>query len=161
MMRIGHGYDVHAYGEGDHITLGGVKIPYQKGIIAHSDGDVVYHAAMDALLGAAGLGDIGHHFPDTDPAFKNADSRVLMHAVISKLQGLGYGVGNIDVTIVAQSPKCAPHLESMKNNLALDLQIPEQRINLKATTTEKLGYIGQEKGVAVHTVVLIIQEGNL
>lgn len=159
-LRIGHGYDVHAFGEGDHIVLGGVSIPHAQGIIAHSDGDVVYHAAMDALLGAAGLGDIGHFFPDTDLQYQGICSRQLMRDVVSRLKMLQMHPVNVDITIIAQRPKMAPYLSAMKQNLASDLQIQDSRINLKATTTEKLGYIGQEQGMAVHAVTLIQENQN-
>tara|TARA_Y100000768_G_C23956641_1_gene673154 strand:- start:360 stop:872 length:513 start_codon:yes stop_codon:yes gene_type:complete len=158
--RIGHGYDVHAFIPGDFITLGGVKIPHTKAIKAHSDGDVVYHAAMDALLGAAALGDIGHHFPDTNVNFKGASSRDLMLHVYELLKSKKMVPINIDITIIAQRPKMAPHLEQMKKNLSSDLQIPVSHINLKATTTEKLGYIGREEGIAVHAVTLVQENVN-
>ena len=154
-MRIGHGYDVHAFTKGDHLILGGVRIPHHQGIRAHSDGDLVLHAVMDALLGAAALGDIGHHFPDHDPAFENANSRTLLQQVVAELDQRDYQVGNLDVTIIAQSPKLAPHLAAMKAHLSEDLHTPLSQINLKATTTEHLGYIGREEGLAAHAVVLL------
>ncbi len=155
-MRIGHGFDVHKFGPGDHIVIGGVTIPYEQGLVAHSDGDVLIHALCDALLGAAGLGDIGKHFPDTDPAYKGADSRQLLRHVVQLLQTKGWQVGNIDSTIVAQAPKMAPHIEQMCVNLAQDLQVDISAVNVKATTTEKLGYTGRKEGIAAHGVVLLV-----
>jgi 2-C-methyl-D-erythritol 2,4-cyclodiphosphate synthase len=156
-MRIGHGYDVHRFGEGDFITLGGVRIPHRFGLIAHSDGDVLLHALSDALLGAAALGDIGKHFPDTDPTFKGADSRALLRHVVDLIQAKGYVVGNVDATIVAQAPKMAPHIETMRARIAEDLQVELDAVNVKATTTEKLGFTGREEGIAVHTVALLLK----
>ncbi|MDX1367307.1 2-C-methyl-D-erythritol 2,4-cyclodiphosphate synthase [Pseudomonas sp.] len=155
-MRIGHGYDVHRFGEGEFITLGGVRIPHSCGLIAHSDGDVLLHALADALLGAAALGDIGKHFPDTDPTFKNADSRVLLRHVLGLLQAKGWQVANVDATIVAQAPKMAPHIEAMRALIAEDLQVALDAVNVKATTTEKLGFTGREEGLAVHAVALLV-----
>jgi 2-C-methyl-D-erythritol 2,4-cyclodiphosphate synthase len=155
MIRIGQGYDVHRFNDGDHVILGGVKIPYEQGLEAHSDGDVVLHALCDALLGAAALGDIGKHFPDTDPEFKGADSRVLLRHVYSIIQEQGYSLGNADITIVAQAPKMAPYMTAMCENIATDLQVEINQINVKATTTEKLGFEGRKEGIAVHAVVLI------
>lgn len=155
-MRIGHGYDVHRFGEGDFITLGGVRIPHRFGLLAHSDGDVLLHALCDALLGAAALGDIGRHFPDTDPQFKGVDSRVLLRHVVALVRGKGWQVGNVDATIVAQAPKMAPHIERMCALIAEDLQIVADRVNVKATTTEKLGFTGREEGIAVHAVALLL-----
>jgi len=155
-MRIGHGFDVHKFGPGDHIVIGGVTIPYEQGLVAHSDGDVLIHALCDALLGAAGLGDIGKHFPDTDPAYEGADSRQLLRHVVQLLQTKGWQVGNIDSTIVAQAPKMAPHIEQMCVNLAQDLQVDISAVNVKATTTEKLGYTGRKEGIAAHGVVLLV-----
>ncbi|WP_236213957.1 2-C-methyl-D-erythritol 2,4-cyclodiphosphate synthase [Metapseudomonas otitidis] len=155
-MRIGHGYDVHRFGDGDHITLGGVRIPYRFGLVAHSDGDVVLHALSDALLGAAALGDIGKHFPDTDPQFKGADSRVLLRHVLAQVKGKGWKVGNVDATIVAQAPKMAPHIEAMRAAIAADLEVGIDQVNVKATTTEKLGFTGREEGIAVHAVALLL-----
>lgn len=134
-MRIGHGYDVHRFGEGDHITLCGVRIPHSFGLLAHSDGDVLLHALSDALLGAAALGDIGKHFPDTDPQFKGADSRALLRHVLAQVQAKGYVVGNVDATIVAQAPKMAPHIERMRALIAAYLQVELDQVNVKATTT--------------------------
>ncbi|MCG8670396.1 MAG: 2-C-methyl-D-erythritol 2,4-cyclodiphosphate synthase [Pseudomonadales bacterium] len=153
-MRIGHGYDVHRFGDGDHVVLGGVQIDYEMGLIAHSDGDVVLHALADALLGAAALGDIGQHFPDTDPKFSGADSRELLRHVVSLVSD-DYAISNADITIIAQAPKMAPHIADMRKNIASDLCIDISQVNVKATTTEKLGYIGRKEGIAVHTVTLI------
>jgi 2-C-methyl-D-erythritol 2,4-cyclodiphosphate synthase len=155
MIRVGQGYDVHRFNDGDHIILGGVKIPYEQGLEAHSDGDVVLHALCDALLGAAALGDIGKHFPDTDPEFKGADSRELLRHVYKIVQEQGYKLGNADITIVAQAPKMAPHIPAMCDNIAADLQVDLNQINIKATTTEKLGFEGRKEGIAVHAAVLI------
>ncbi|WP_120995608.1 2-C-methyl-D-erythritol 2,4-cyclodiphosphate synthase [Stutzerimonas urumqiensis] len=155
-MRIGHGYDVHRFGEGDFITLGGIHIAHSRGLVAHSDGDVLLHALSDALLGAAALGDIGKHFPDTDPRFKGADSRALLRHVVELVQAEGWCVGNVDATIVAQAPKMAPHIEAMRGCIAADLQVELSQVNVKATTTEKLGFVGREEGIAVHAVALLI-----
>ncbi|MCY1290292.1 2-C-methyl-D-erythritol 2,4-cyclodiphosphate synthase [compost metagenome] len=155
-MRIGHGYDVHRFGEGDFITLGGVRIPHKFGLVAHSDGDVLLHALADALLGAAALGDIGKHFPDTDPQFKGADSRVLLRHVLAQVKAKGWKVGNVDGTIVAQAPKMAPHIEAMRAQIAADLEVELDQVNVKATTTEKLGFTGREEGIAVHAVALLL-----
>ncbi|MEQ1622574.1 MAG: 2-C-methyl-D-erythritol 2,4-cyclodiphosphate synthase [Methylococcales bacterium] len=155
MIRVGQGYDVHRFGEGNAIILGGVTIPYEQGLEAHSDGDVVLHALSDALLGAAALGDIGKHFPDTDPEFKGADSRVLLRHVYSVVQAKGYRLINADITIIAQAPKMSPHTAAMCANIAADLQVDIDFINVKATTTEKLGFEGRKEGIAVQAVVLI------
>ena len=155
-MRIGHGYDVHRFCDGDFITLGGVRIPHKYGLLAHSDGDVLLHALSDALLGAAALGDIGKHFPDTDPQFKGADSRVLLRHVLGIVQAKGWKVDNVDATIVAQAPKMAPHIETMRQLIAEDLQVALDQVNVKATTTEKLGFTGREEGIAVHSVALLL-----
>lgn len=155
MIRVGMGYDVHRFNEGDHIILGGVKIPYEKGLEAHSDGDVVLHALADAILGAAALGDIGKHFPDTDPNFKGADSRVLLRHVYGIVKEKGYKLINADVTIIAQAPKMLPHVPGMRANIAADLETDVDFINVKATTTEKLGFEGRKEGIAVQAVVLI------
>ena len=154
-IRIGHGYDVHAFGDGDGIVLGGVQIPHSKALLAHSDGDVALHALSDAILGALGLGDIGHHFPDDDPALKGVDSRVLLRKVVAHMHAKGYEVGNVDVTIIAQRPKLAPHIEAMRTNIASDLATDASNCNVKATTTEKLGFAGREEGIAVHAVALL------
>ncbi|WP_437884178.1 2-C-methyl-D-erythritol 2,4-cyclodiphosphate synthase [Pseudomonas sp. LRF_L74] len=156
-MRIGHGYDVHRFGEGDFITLGGVRIAHRFGLVAHSDGDVVLHALSDALLGAVALGDIGKHFPDTDPTFKGADSRVLLRHVVGLIQGKGWQVGNVDATIIAQAPKMAPYIQAMRELIAADLQVELDQVNVKATTTEKLGFTGREEGIAVHAVALLLK----
>jgi 2-C-methyl-D-erythritol 2,4-cyclodiphosphate synthase len=155
MLRIGQGYDVHRFKDGDHLILGGVKIPYEKAFEAHSDGDVVLHALCDALLGAAALGDIGKHFPDTDPQFKGADSRVLLRHVYGIVQEKGYKLVNADVTIIAQAPKMAPHITAMCGNIAEDLNIAIDQINVKATTTEKLGFEGRKEGIAVQAIALL------
>jgi 2-C-methyl-D-erythritol 2,4-cyclodiphosphate synthase len=155
-MRIGHGYDVHKFTSGDHIVIGGVQIEHEQGLEAHSDGDVLIHALCDALLGAAGLWDIGHHFPDTDDAFKNIDSRVLLRRVISDLAERGWVVGNIDVTIVAQAPKMAPHIPTMCQHIANDMNVDVSAVNVKATTTEKLGFAGRKEGIAAHAVALLV-----
>ena len=154
-MRIGHGYDVHAFGPGDHLMLGGVAIPCQQGFVAHSDGDVLIHALCDALLGAAGLGDIGRHFPDTDPRYRGIDSRQLLRHVVALLAERGWRPGNADISIVAQAPKMAPHIAAMEGHLAQDLGVATDCINVKATTTEKLGFEGRREGIACHAVVLI------
>lgn len=155
-MRIGHGYDVHRFGEGNFITLGGVQIPHTSGLVAHSDGDVVLHALADALLGAVALGDIGKHFPDTDPQFKGADSRALLRHVLGLVQQKGFKVGNVDATIIAQAPKMAPHIDAMRRVIAEDLQVELNQVNVKATTTERLGFVGREEGIAVHAVALLL-----
>jgi 2-C-methyl-D-erythritol 2,4-cyclodiphosphate synthase len=154
-MRIGHGYDVHAFGNGDHIMLCGVRIAHQNGLMAHSDGDVALHALADALLGALALGDIGHHFPDDDPAFEGADSRQLLRQVMLLVKARGFVLGNADLTIIAQAPKLASHIAAMRQNLSEDLGGDMDLINVKATTTEKLGFVGREEGIAVHAVVLL------
>lgn len=154
-MRIGHGYDVHRFGEGDFITLGGVQIPYHRGLVAHSDGDVLIHALCDGLLGACGLGDIGRHFPDTDPKYKGIDSRQLLRHVMLLVKQQGWQLANMDATIIAQAPKMAPHIVTMQQLLAEDMQVALGQLNIKATTTEKLGFTGREEGIAVHTVVLL------
>ena len=154
-MRIGHGYDVHAFGDGDHIMLCGVRIAHQNGLTAHSDGDVALHALTDALLGALALGDIGHHFPDDDPAFEGADSRQLLRQVIALVKARGFVLGNADLTIIAQAPKLASHIAAMRQNLSQDVGGDIDLINVKATTTEKLGFVGREEGIAVHAVVLL------
>ncbi len=154
-MLIGHGFDVHAFGPGEFITLGGVRIAHSHGLIAHSDGDVLLHALCDALLGAAGLGDIGRHFPDDAAEFKNIDSRILLRRVAALVREQGLAVGNTDATIIAQAPKMAPHIPTMRNHIAADLGIAPHRANVKATTTERLGYIGRSEGIAVHAVTLL------
>ncbi|MFV8817674.1 2-C-methyl-D-erythritol 2,4-cyclodiphosphate synthase [Haliea sp. E17] len=154
-MRIGHGYDVHRFGEGDGIVIGGVRIPHRRGLLAHSDGDVLVHALCDALLGAIGAGDIGRHFPDSDAAYAGADSRALLRQVIQLVGAAGFAVVNADMTLVAQAPKMAPHIAAMCANLAADMQVPADRVNVKATTTEGLGFAGREEGIAAHAVVLL------
>lgn len=157
--RIGHGFDVHAFGPGDHVMLGGVRLPYSRGLVAHSDGDVLLHAVCDALLGAAALGDIGRHFPDSDPRFKGIDSRELLRRVADLLDGRGFRCVNLDATIVAQVPRLAPHIPAMCANLCTDLGLDPDRVNVKATTTERLGAIGRGEGIAVHAVVLVDSRG--
>ena len=156
-LRIGNGYDVHAFQDGDHIILGGVKIPHNQSFIAHSDGDVLIHALCDALLGALALGDIGKHFPDTDIEFKNIDSRKLLTHVITLIQSKGYQLLNCDCTIVAQSPKLAPHIIDMRKNLSQDLHVENDAVSIKATTTELLGFTGRSEGIAAYAVVLLQQ----
>ncbi|UTW00609.1 2-C-methyl-D-erythritol 2,4-cyclodiphosphate synthase [Marinomonas rhizomae] len=160
-FRIGHGFDVHKFGEGDHLVIGGVSIPYSKGLIAHSDGDVALHALTDALLGAAALGDIGKHFPDTDAAFSGADSRILLKRAYQEIQALGFYVGNVDVTIIAEAPKMRPHIDAMRANIAEDLTVDISVVNVKATTTEKLGFTGRKEGIAVEAVALIFNKALL
>lgn len=154
-MRIGHGYDVHRLVEGRRLILGGVEIPHTLGLLGHSDADVLTHAVMDALLGAAALGDIGRHFPDTDPAYKGADSLVLLDHVMALLDQAGWQVGNVDATILAQKPKLAPHILQMRDNLALHMGVSPEQVNVKATTEEKLGFTGAEQGIAAHAVCLL------
>ena len=154
-MRIGHGYDVHAFGDGDKIVIGGAVIPHSRGLIAHSDGDVLLHALCDALLGAAALGDIGKHFPDTDVQYRNADSRSLLRMVYSKVKNKGWKLTNADMTIVAQRPRMANYIPHMIENISADLQSDLDQINVKATTTEKLGFTGREEGIAAYAVVLL------
>lgn len=155
-MRIGNGFDVHAFCEGDFITLGGVRIPYHRGLRAHSDGDVVLHALCDALLGAIGEGDIGVHFPDSDPRWLGADSRMFLRHVAGMVHDRGFGVANADLTVVAQSPRLRPFMDDMRTNVAADLQADRSQINLKATTTEGLGFAGRSEGVAAFAVVLLL-----
>ena len=154
-MRIGHGYDVHRLVEGRDLILGGVKIPHSLGLLGHSDADVLLHAVSDALLGAAGLGDIGKHFPDTDPAYKGADSLKLLQIVGEKVAEKGYRVSNVDVTMIAQAPKLRPHIEAMERNIAGALNINAGRVNVKATTEERLGFTGEGLGMACHAVCLL------
>ena len=156
MIRIGHGFDVHRFGGEGPCTLGGVKVPYEQGLIAHSDGDVVLHAVADALLGAIAAGDIGRHFPDTDPQFKGVDSRILLRDVFARVKQQGFKLGNLDVTILAQAPKMAPHIPAMCINLADDLEGQLSQVNVKATTTEKLGFTGRKEGIAVEAVLLLV-----
>ena len=154
-MRIGHGYDVHRLVEGRALIIGGVKIDYELGLLGHSDADVLLHAVSDALLGAAGLRDIGYHFPDTDPKYKGADSRMLLREVRQKVADAGYRISNVDVTMIAQKPKLKPYIEQMMANIASDLQIDGNRVNVKATTEEKLGFTGSGEGMSCHAVCLL------
>ncbi|MFK7855993.1 MAG: 2-C-methyl-D-erythritol 2,4-cyclodiphosphate synthase [Granulosicoccus sp.] len=154
-MRIGNGFDVHAFTEGDHLMIGGVRIPFHKAFLAHSDGDVLLHAISDALLGAAGLGDIGRHFPDTDDAYKDADSRDLLRQVVDQLRVRGMKCTSLDATIIAQAPKMSGFINAMVESLAMDLQMDVNRINVKATTTERLGFCGREEGIAAMASVLV------
>lgn len=158
-MRIGQGFDVHAFTEGDHLTLAGVKIPYQQGFKAHSDGDVALHALCDALLGAAGLGDIGRHFPDTDPQYAGIDSRILLRQVYAHLLTCHWQIANVDLTIVAQAPKLAPYIPAMCACIAEDLHLATNAVNVKATTTEKLGFTGRGEGIAAYAVALLLPAG--
>jgi len=159
-MRVGHGYDAHRYVDDRPLILGGVEIPYEKGLQAHSDGDAVIHAICDALLGAAGLGDMGTYFPDTDKQFENIDSRILLRDVVEQLREKSYAIENVDVTILAQAPKMLAHVPKMKANLAKDLHIDTSAINIKATTTEKMGFIGRLEGIAVYAVCLITENNS-
>ena len=154
-MRVGYGYDVHRFGPGSELVLGGVHIPHSRGLVAHSDGDVLVHAICDALLGAIGAGDIGRHFPDTDPANAGIDSRLLLRDVAARVRRAGWQLANLDATLVAQAPKMAPHIPAMRDNLAADLDSALSQVNVKATTTEKLGFAGREEGIAAHAVVLL------
>lgn len=154
-FRIGQGIDVHAFGSGDHVTLGGVRISHVRGLVAHSDGDVILHALCDALLGAIAQGDIGHHFPDSDPRWKGADSRTLLKECALKVTGLGWRVGNVDVTVVAQTPKLAPHIDAMRAHLSTDLGLPLDAVSVKATTSEGLGFTGRGEGIAAFAVVIL------
>lgn len=155
MFRIGQGYDVHQLVEGRPLIIGGINIPYEKGLLGHSDADVLLHAITDAILGAVGLGDIGTHFPDTDAAYKNADSAYLLTDIWNKVKGMGYKLGNVDCTIIAQKPKMAPYIIKMKENIAKLLDAEKDQVNVKATTNEKLGSIGREEGIAALSVVLL------
>jgi len=157
-FRVGYGYDVHAFEIGDHIILGGVKIPYRMSLKAHSDGDVVIHALVDALLGACALGDIGLHFPDTDERWKNKDSRHFLQATVQMLDEKNYSINNADITVIAEAPKLKDYFAAMRFNLAQDMKIDLDQINLKATTTEKLGFIGRQEGVAATAVILLQTE---
>lgn len=157
-MRVGMGYDVHKLTEGRKLILGGVDIPWEKGLLGHSDADVLIHAVMDALLGAAALGDIGKHFPDTDPAYKGISSIKLLAHVAELLRKQGYAVGNIDATVIAQKPKMAPHIPQMRKNMADALGIPESKINIKATTEEGLGFTGRGEGIASQAICLLIEK---
>jgi 2-C-methyl-D-erythritol 2,4-cyclodiphosphate synthase len=154
-MRIGHGYDVHRFGPGDSVRLGGVTIPHGQGVVAHSDGDVLLHALMDALLGAAALGDIGQHFPPGDARYARADSRALLREVARLVAGAGWAVVNCDLTLLAEAPRIGPHRDAMCLNIAADLAIPRERVNVKATTPERLGALGRGEGLAAHAAVLL------
>lgn len=154
-MRIGHGYDVHRFCENRDLILGGVKIPYEMGLLGHSDADVLLHAVSDALLGAAALGDIGKHFPDTDPKFKGVDSRVLLRECISLVKQKGFKVSNIDATVIAQKPKLAPFIEQMVKNIASDCELEIDSVNVKATTEEGLGFTGNLEGISAHAVCIL------
>jgi len=154
-MRIGHGFDAHRFGEGDTVTIGGISIPHSQGLIAHSDGDVLIHAICDAILGAMALGDIGKHFPDNDPAFKNIDSAELLKSVMQSANKKGYVVGNLDCTVIAQAPRLGAHIYAMQTKLAGLLNIEVDAVNVKATTTEKMGYTGRGEGISAHAVVLM------
>lgn len=155
-FRIGQGYDCHALVEGRKLIIGGVDIPHHLGLLGHSDADVLLHAITDAILGAAALGDIGKHFPDTDPEFKGADSRKLLKEAARRVAATGYSIGNIDCTIIAQRPKMAPHIQAMRANIAEDLGVDISQVNVKAKTNEKLGYLGREEGIAAESVALLI-----
>jgi 2-C-methyl-D-erythritol 2,4-cyclodiphosphate synthase len=156
-IRIGQGYDCHALVAGRKLIIGGVEIAHHLGLLGHSDADVLLHAITDAIFGAIGLGDIGKHFPDTDTRFAGADSRVLLREALARLHQAGYRIGNLDATIIAQQPKMAPHIASMVANIAADLQVPNERVNVKAKTNERLGYLGREEGIAAEAVVLVFQ----
>ncbi|MFD2178672.1 2-C-methyl-D-erythritol 2,4-cyclodiphosphate synthase [Veronia pacifica] len=159
MIRIGHGFDVHKFGGEGPVIIGGVSIPYEQGLVAHSDGDVVLHAVCDALLGAIAAGDIGRHFPDTSDEWEGVDSRYLLRDVYKKVQVKGYVIGNVDVTIMAQAPKMAPHIDAMCQTIAADLETAVTNVNVKATTTERLGFTGRKEGIACEAVVLL-QKGD-
>lgn len=154
-MRIGHGFDAHRFGEGDTVTIGGIAIPHSQGLIAHSDGDVLIHAICDAILGAIALGDIGKHFPDNDPAFKNIDSAELLKSVMQSANNKGYVVGNLDCTVIAQAPRLGAHIPAMQTKLSGLLNVEVDAVNVKATTTEKMGYTGRGEGISAHAVVLM------
>ncbi len=155
MLKIGHGYDVHAFAENRKCIIGGVCIPYEKGLLGHSDADVLLHAISDSLLGAAALGDIGKHFPDTDPELEGADSLVLLKKVVELIHSEGYRVNNIDATVIAQAPKMAPYISDMRQNIASALQVEVDCVNVKATTEEKMGFTGRKEGISAHCVCLI------
>ena len=157
-MRIGHGYDAHRFERGGRLVLGGVTLEHSHGLAAHSDGDVVIHALCDALLGAGGLGDIGRHFPDSSPEFEGIDSRILLRDVMAKLAALGLSVGNADLTVVAQAPRLAPHIDAMAARIAADLRVDRSRVNVKATTTEGMGFAGRGEGIACYAVVLLDEQ---
>jgi 2-C-methyl-D-erythritol 2,4-cyclodiphosphate synthase len=161
MIRVGQGFDVHAFAEGRKCIIGGVEIPHTQGLLGHSDADVLLHAISDAILGALGEGDIGKHFPDTDPEFEGADSFILLQKVWELAKRKGYRLGNLDSTIIAQRPKMAPHIPAMRQRIAMALEAEETQINVKATTTEKLGFTGREEGIAAEAIVLLITENDL
>lgn len=154
-IRIGHGYDVHRFGAGDFVTLGGVRIVHSQGVVAHSDGDVLLHALCDALLGAAALGDIGQHFPDSDAQYRGIDSRKLLRHVFALLKKNNYAIGNVDMTIIAEAPRVMKHAQAMRENIAADLECSIEQINIKATTTETMGFVGRKEGLAAYAVVLL------
>lgn len=154
-MRIGHGFDAHRFGDGDFVTIGGVRIAHECGLLAHSDGDVLIHAICDALLGAAGLGDIGRHFPDSDERFRDIDSRILLRTVRDSLAERGLRIENLDATVIAQAPRMGPHIGDMVDRLAQDMGVASERVNVKATTTERMGFTGRGEGIAAHAVVLL------
>lgn len=157
VFRIGQGYDCHALVAGRKLIIGGVDIPHSTGLLGHSDADVLLHAMTDALFGAAGLGDIGRHFPDTDARFAGADSRVLLREAVARVAAAGYAIGNVDATIIAQAPKMAPHISQMIANLSVDLGVEPGQINIKAKTNEKLGYLGREEGIAAEAIALLLR----
>lgn len=159
-LRVGQGFDVHAFGPGDHLTIGGVRIPYDRGFVAHSDGDVLLHALCDALLGAAALGDIGRHFPDTDPGYRGADSRMLLTEVVARVRAAGWVPVNVDSVVIAQAPKMAPHIQAMRGHIAADCGLPLDAVNVKATTTERLGFTGRGEGIAAEAIVLLAAVGS-
>ncbi len=159
-MRVGHGFDVHRFADGRRLVLCGVELPGERGMAAHSDGDVPLHALCDALLGAAGLGDIGRHFPDNDDAFKDIDSRILLRRVVASLHERGFGIVNADLTIAAQAPRLSPHIEAMREHVSADLGIGAERVNVKATTTERLGFTGRGEGIAAWAVVLLSEPAD-
>jgi 2-C-methyl-D-erythritol 2,4-cyclodiphosphate synthase len=156
-MRIGQGFDVHAFGAGDHLMIGGVRVPHGRGVLAHSDGDVVLHALCDAMLGALALGDIGQHFPPSDPQWKDADSRALLRHCNQLLAEQGWRVGNADITVICETPKIAPHAQAMRGNIAQDLGVGMDAVGVKATTTEKLGFAGRGEGIAAQAVCLLVR----
>lgn len=159
-LRIGHGFDVHRFGEGDHLMIGGVRLPFDHGFVAHSDGDVLLHAISDALLGACALGDIGRHFPDTDPAWKGADSRALLRHVVALVREAGYRIGNLDATVMAQAPRMAESIPLMRETIAADVDVELGAVNVKATTTERLGFTGRGEGIAAEAVVLLVADAE-
>jgi 2-C-methyl-D-erythritol 2,4-cyclodiphosphate synthase len=159
-IRIGHGFDVHAFGDGDHVMLGGVRVPHARGVIAHSDGDVVIHALCDAILGALALGDIGRHFPPSDPRWKGADSRSFLRHCRQLARERGWALGNADITVVCEAPRVGPSVEAIRTTLALDLAVDPDAIGIKATTTERLGYTGRGEGIAAHAVCLLVRDGG-